>query len=283
MARSINQIQESILQTIEDSSELTALEVLTEEEQTDLGEALDSDSKVSIWRKVVYIIALATWVIETMWDVFRAEITAIVEANRPHNESWYKNKALAFQYGDELVDDDEYEVIDPEKQIIKQVAVISGDRKVVVKIAGEEDGELVQIDDLDEVNAFTAYMNKVKDAGTLLEIVNEAADLLKVDLDFFYDPLLVNGAGQLISNPGDSVVETAIVAYLESLDFNGEFDLNRMNDYVQRATGYKSLKVNFVGFKAGIAVSYSEITRAYQPLSGYMKLEELTVNYYAVV
>jgi hypothetical protein len=279
MARSLNEIQQPILDDIATSDALNALQVLTTTEQT-LTSAT-STSKVAVWRLFVYIIAVTTQTLEKILDVFKATVIAIVAANRPHDAEWYKSKALAFQYGDTLVDKDEYEVIDAAKQIIKQVACMEGDRTIVIKIATATGDELIKLPDPNQVNAFITYMNKVKDAGTVIEVTNADADLLKVTMDFYYDALIVDSAGMEI-NTGINVVETAIKSYLKSLDFNGEFDINKMIDYLQKAKGYASLKINFCGFKAGLATSYSIITRNYLPLSGYMKLDlsELQVNYF---
>lgn len=281
MARKLNDIQQSILDKIATSAELTALEVLTTSEKSTLAE-ITSASKVAVWRTFVYVVAFCIYVFELILDVFRAEITAKVSANRPHTLDWYKTKALAFQYGDSLVDSDEYAVIDASKQLVKQVAIEDGDRKLVIKIATLVGDELAPLPEVDQVNAFAAYMGKVKDAGTLLEFVNQDADQLKVELDFYYDALLVKSDGTDITT-GLNVVETAIKSYLKSIDFNGQFDINRMTDYLQSATGYVSLRINYIGFRAGTAVSYTPISRAYKPLAGYMKLQDLQVNYYAVV
>lgn len=280
----LNEIQQQIIDAKNSASELSALEVLTDSEKASIS-GLDSSSKVAIWRFFVWIVSYAMLTVYNLWDAFKAEITAKVEANRPHDIDWYKSRALDFQYGDTLITEGsntgKYEIVDETKKIIKQVAVLSGDRKVIIKIATLSGDELVKIDDPDKVTAFTAYMDKQKDAGTELMIVNEDADKLKVEMDYYYDPLLVKSDGTLISDSSVNVVEVAINAYLKNIVFNGQFDINKMVDYIQQATGCKSLKLNFVGYKAGISTSYTQISRVYNTLSGYMKLEELSVNYYA--
>lgn len=283
MAKTLNEIQEIILSKIAASPNLSALEVLTDDEKASLSN-LTSTSKVSVWRLFVFCIACAWLAFEQLMDAFKALIEALVSRNRPHGLGWYKNLALAFQYGDELNEDDEYDIIDSSKQIIKQVACVDGDRTIFFKIATLNGSELVKLSDVNQVNAFTAYMEKMRDAGTRIEIINEDADLLKIELEYYYDALLIKNDGTTITT-GVNVVEKAINDYLKSLDFNGEFDLNKMTDYLQAAIGYKSLKINYVGFKAALATSYTQITRAYQPLSGYMKIDlpELNVTYHAVL
>lgn len=280
MARSINDIQQQIIDKISSSTELSAFEVLTPNEIST--NVPNSSSKVAIWRLIVYCIAFAIFVFESIMDAFKIEIEEKVKANRPHTKDWYKTKALAFQYGDNLVDSDEYEIIDIEKQIIKQVAIVEGDRKIFIKIATLDGTELVKLPDNSQVESFSSYIHKVKDAGTQIEIINEDADKLKINLDFYYDALVIDSEGIEI-NTGINIVETAIKSYLKSIDFNGEFDINKMIDYLQSSNGYKSLKLNYAGYKAGTMLEYNEIQRTYQPLSGYMKLEELSVTYYAVI
>ncbi|MFN8238646.1 MAG: hypothetical protein U0T77_10800 [Chitinophagales bacterium] len=280
MAKTLNEIQQEMLDAKDSVAELSALEVLTTNEQTIVD--VDSTSKVSIWRLFVWVVSSAIFVLYQFMDIFRSEIDAKVKANRPHTPDWYKTKALAFQYGDTLVDSDEYAVIDVTKQIIKQVAIEEGDRKIVVKIATLDGDTLVKIDDINKVNAFASYMDDVKDAGTLLEIVNEDADKLKVELEYYYDALLVKDDGTTIIG-GVNVVEKAIKDYLNNFEFNGTFDINNLTDYIQKAVGYKSVRLSFVGFKAGLSTSYTAINRQYKPLAGYMKLEELNATYYAVI
>ncbi|HUM50495.1 MAG TPA: hypothetical protein PK431_01730 [Chitinophagales bacterium] len=282
MAHTLNYWQQFILDKITESDELSTLEVLTDNEKATLDD-LDSNSKVSMWRLFVFCIAGSLLMFEKLLDAFYAIIEALVKANRPHNADWYKTKALAFQYGDDLVDSDEYPIIDKTKLIIKQVAIEEGDRKIIIKIATLDGDELVKVDDIDKVNAFVAYMNKVKDAGTVIEIINQDADKLKLEIDFYYDALLVKADGTLILDPSINVVEAAIDAYLKNIDFNGEYEINNNVDYFQKAAGYKKVRMSFVGFKAGLATDYTPISLMYKPLSGYMKLEDLQVNYIAVV
>lgn len=278
---SINEIQKSMLDKKVELEDLQGLNVLTVEEELAVGSP-SSTSKVAIWRLIFYVVASVIWAWKEKWSLFRTEIVRKVEANRPHTEAWYKSKALAFQWGDELVDSDEYAVIDTTKQIVKQVAIVESDRRLIVKIATLNGDVLAPLPEEDQVNAFRAYMNKVKDAGTQLLVINEDADRLRLALEYYYDPQLVGSDGVAFTS-GINVVQTAVNQYLNSVEFNGRFELNKLIDYLQKAIGYKDVKITFAGFKAGISTSYTAIDRAYQPLSGYMKLEQLDVTYYGVV
>lgn len=280
--QTFDQIQDAILDRIYSNPAYNALEILTENEKASLSN-LTSTSKVSVWRLFVYIISLAVLNIQQIFEIFKTEIQTIVNNGRHLTLPWYKKKALAFQYGDQLNERDEYDVIDVSKQIVKQVAFVGGDRKVTIKVATLVGDELMKITDINQQNAFAAYIFKIGDPGTDYEFIHEDADQLRVVLDYYYDPLLIKNDGTLIDNPTTSVVQQAIKNYLKSVEFDGKFDLNVMTDYIQRAIGYKSIKLNFVGFRAGIATAFTTITREYTTLSGHMKLAELEVNYIASV
>ena len=86
MARSLNEIQQPILDDIATSDALNALQVLTTTEQT-LTSAT-STSKVAVWRLFVYIIAVTTQTLEKILDVFKATVIAIVAASRPQDAAW---------------------------------------------------------------------------------------------------------------------------------------------------------------------------------------------------
>jgi hypothetical protein len=285
-----NEIQTEILEAKAQVAEFDALEVLTDSEIQSLDD-VDSASKVANWRLWVWVVSFASFTLHSFFAIFKAEITAIVKANRPHGTDWYKQKALAFQYGHEIINDDEYAEIDEAAKLIKQCAVEEGDRKVRVKIATLDGGNLVKIEDEDVMDAFTEYMRRVKDAGTRLEIVNRDADELKLVMDVYYDPTLMKSNGELILlpgvypvyNPGDTTNADgnydALQIYLRSLDFNGNYVITKAIDHIQRAIGVVDVELTYAGFKAGISTEFLQFTRFYKPNAGYMKLEDITINY----
>ena len=67
MSRTINEIQTSILEAKDSAAELSALEILTENEYTAVD--VTSTSKVSSWRIFSWCVALAIWVMEELMDV----------------------------------------------------------------------------------------------------------------------------------------------------------------------------------------------------------------------
>ena len=231
MARTIQEIQTLILQAKAQEPALNEL---------------NSTSKVAIWRLWVYIIAVAIWSLEKLFDQHRADIDKRLAELKPHTARWYRSKALAFQYGfDLLPDSDKFnnqghteEAIEASK-IVKYSAVIESknEGRLIVKIAGEQGDTLQPITDAQK-QAFEAYLQEIKDAGVRLSVVNYQPDVLHLQMKIIYDPLVLDSNGQSIIHATKPVEET-IKSYLKRLPFNGELVLAHLIDALQQAEGVK--------------------------------------------
>ena len=231
MARTIQEIQNLILQAKAQEPALNEL---------------NSTSKVAIWRLWVYIIAVAIWSLEKLFDQHRADIDKRLAELKPHTARWYRSKALAFQYGfDLLPDSDKFnnqghteEAIEASK-IVKYSAVIESknEGRLIVKIAGEQGEQLQPITDAQK-QAFEAYLQEIKDAGVRLSVVNYQPDVLHLQMKIIYDPLVLDSNGQSIIHATKPVEET-IKSYLKRLPFNGELVLAHLIDALQQAEGVK--------------------------------------------
>ncbi|MGP1479309.1 MAG: nucleotidyltransferase [Capnocytophaga sp.] len=231
MARSIQDIQNLILQAKAQEPALSEL---------------NSTSKVAIWRLLVYIIAVAIWSLEKLFDQHRADIDKRLAELKPHTARWYRGKALAFQYGFDLLPDSDTfnnvghteEAIEASK-IIKYSAVIESknEGRLIVKIASEQGDTLQPITDAQR-KSFEAYLQEIKDAGVRLSVVNYQPDILHLQMKIIYDPLVLDSNGQSILH-ATKPVEEAIKSYLKRLPFNGELVLAHLIDALQQAEGVK--------------------------------------------
>ena len=231
MARSIQEIQTLILQAKAQEPALNEL---------------NSTSKVAIWRLWVYIIAVAIWSLEKLFDQHRTDIDKRLAELKPHTARWYRSKALAFQYGFDLLPDSDTfnnqghteEAIEASK-IVKYSAVIESknEGRLIVKIAGEQGDTLQPITDAQK-QAFEAYLQEIKDAGVRLSVVNYQPDVLHLQMKIIYDPLVLDSNGQSILHATKPVEET-IKSYLKRLPFNGELVLAHLIDALQQAEGVK--------------------------------------------
>ena len=231
MARSIQEIQELIYQAKTQEPALNEL---------------NSTSKVAIWRLWVYIISVAIWSLEKLFDLHRTDIDRRLLELKPHTARWYRNKALAFQYGfDLLPDSDKFnnvghseEQIEASK-IVKYSAVVESinEGRLIVKIATEQGDTLRPITEAQKMS-FEAYLATIKDAGVRLSVVNYKPDILHLRMKIVYDPLMLDSNGQSITN-AFKPVERAIKDYLKNLPFNGELVLAHLIDALQHEEGVK--------------------------------------------
>lgn len=227
MARSIGVIQQEMLDSIAADENLAGL---------------NSQSKVSIYRLIVFIVAFSIWVLENLFDTHKKEVDDIIEAKMPHRPSWYRTKAKAFQYGFALITDtDNYDntgytddqVLD--SKIIKYAAVTPSAGQILIKIATEAAGVLAPITP-EQKASFDAYILEIADCGVKYIVVNHLPDILLLNLQIFRDPLVLDSTGMSIIN-GNYPVQDAINEYMKELPFNGELVLAHFIDKLQKAEG----------------------------------------------
>lgn len=201
-------------------------------------------SLVSLENIIFEIVAFALFVHEQLFDNHKKEVDSALYNQKSGRLPWYRSMALKFQYGFELItDSDEFdntgateEQIEASK-IIKYSAVNESEdeSRVIIKIAGETDGELLPIT-APQREAFEAYFQEVRYAGVKLTIINYLPDLLYLNLTIYRDPLVLNSEGMSILN-GNYPVNEAIQEYMRELPFNGEFINAHFIDKLQQVEG----------------------------------------------
>ncbi|WP_343530836.1 hypothetical protein [Pedobacter sp.] len=229
MARSIDQIQTEIIQTKEQNPALAGL---------------TSTSKTSIWQLITYVVAYAIYTLEGLFDAHKAETDNAIALLKPHTKRWYRQKALGFQYGFDLMEDsDKYNNTGVEEDIIEQSKIIkyaavteaTDESRVIIKIATETDGKLSPIEP-EQKFAFDAYISEIKDAGVNVSAINFQPDKLYLNMKIFYDPLVLDAQGNSIIS-GGRPVEDAILSYLKNLPFDGQLVLAHLVDALQKVEG----------------------------------------------
>lgn len=245
---------------------------------------LNSTSKTAIWRLWIYITSFAIWSLEKIFDQHKKEVDFRLSELKPHTARWYRNKALAFQYGFDLQKDSDIfdntgkteDEINTSK-IVKYSAVIESknEGRLIMKIATEKGGKLQPISP-SEKQAFEAYIAEIKDAGVRLSVVNYPPDILRLKMKVVYNPLVLNNSGQSILS-GQKPVEEAINTYLKNLPFNGELVLAHLIDALQKAEGVKIPHLILAESKSiksdGLYGDFEPIEISKIPVSGYFVIE----------
>lgn len=268
-------------------------EMVARKEQEPALSALNSSSKVAVWRLMFYVVAFSVWVLENLFDTHKAEVSAALAELKPHTARWYRNKALAFQYGFPLFPDSDVfnnaGKTDGQlaaSKIIKYSAVTEAETesRLIVKIATEKDGELQPISE-GEKAAFDEYISEIKDAGVRITVINYLPDILDLKLQIFYDPLVLTSDGTSITT-AKKPVEDALKAFLKELPFNGELILQSLVDKLQQTEGVKIVNVTGAASKwIDPALNgygdFENIGVSQVPVSGYFKIENFNIEYIA--
>jgi len=231
----------------------------------------DQFSKVSVESILFYVVAVAIWTLDVLFDYHKDEMTALIAEKKPHRLKWYRDKTLIFQYGRDMIDDsdlyDNTDVTDEQiamERVVKYAAAVEQAGVVIVKVATEVDGVRGALDD-DQENALTAYLKEIKDAGVKLSLVNEEANSFTATLDIYYDPMVLNASLNSLANGGNPVRE-AIADFIANLPFNGEYRNSALVDRLQAVPGVVIPELH------ASAIDGAAILAKANPASGYMKV-----------
>jgi hypothetical protein len=296
MARTIKNISDSIkIKFIQSQALRISFGI-----ENDYNNSTDSDltffnshfAEVTVVAVLINIVANLIANLENIFDFFRTDIQKIIDSERFGHLGWYENLAKKFQHGDGISNDysensdfaetDIYSIIDETKQVVKYCYAQENSTQngVEIKIATKDiNGNFVKLTD-EQNAAFTNYMNRIKPAGIPLHIINLSADILTLKLIIYYDQLiLTNNGATIIDNV--FVVNNAISAYLNSIDFNGEFVRMKLIDKIQQVAGVEIAEIILSsGTSAANTEQFFDVK--YSPRSGYMKLDfdnDLQINY----
>lgn len=285
MRRTLDEIQERILLKKEQTTSLSALEVLTRKERETLT-GLTSNSKTAIWRLWVFIQAYAIWIHEGIFETHTAEITELIALNKIHTARWYRGEALKFQLGFELPETGIYDNTNVEEvdvlasQIVSQASVEEIAGRLKIKVAKTENSGILAPLSTTEISAFTQYMELVKDAGTRLQITSRPPDDFRITLDVYFDPLVLDGNGTRLDGSNNAPVREAIENFLYNLEFNGEFLTDNFENALRAVQGVELVGLNSIEARFGTN-PYEAITETYIADAGYMVLifDETIINY----
>jgi hypothetical protein len=248
---------------------------------------LNSTSAVADYKLWAYIVAAVIWTLDKIFDLHRADIDARLSVLKPHTVVWYRDLALRFQYGQELIQDsDKYANTGLDaagilaQKIIAQSAVVENTdgtlRMKVVKSVNDDYAQLTEA----EKTAFASYVFKTKDAGVRIFVDSLPPDSLKLSIDVYYNPLVLSGSGERIDGNSLTPVIDASNGYLKNLKFNGEYAKTRHADQLQLVDGVELVNIKSAQVKFGL-FDYAEINERYIPDAGYLRVVNggFTINY----
>lgn len=280
MSRSIQDIYNLII------AEKQANEILEDlspdnDNYTNLLSDLKNGSKVAVWRLWAYITAIILFTQENLWVKYRDELRVLAQRTNVGTREWYREQVLNFQFGYSLIYNTdflryEYGVIDEAAKIIKHVAVEVIGGSLLIKTAKELDGERTPLGTA-ELVALNAFVNQIYLPGDNVTVISFNADVMRIELNVFYNPLVLDSDGSLLLDPSSYPVQIAIENYLKTLDFNGAFNAVKLVDEIQKVEGVAYPVITDIQAKYGSA-SYAPVNTVYNSIAGYIKHDDTAGN-----
>ncbi|WP_187477855.1 nucleotidyltransferase [Amniculibacterium sp. G2-70] len=267
-------------------------EILATKESNPELQGLTSDSKTSIWRNILQVVAFAIYNFQLAAELHLAEIKELIADQKVFNLRRYQKETLRFQHGfDLMAESDQFKSefyqsgawveatptqIENSK-IIKYAAcnrvIADGKVRIILKIAPENMDEIFE-DDV--MTAFGSYIQEIAPAGDHVAFVNYLPDLLQIFMKIKYDPKVLTATGMHIVN-ANFPVQDAIAEFLKNLPFNGELSVQKLEAKILEAEGVDDLltqKVETAWVNPGIGYGlFQPIEMSVIPESGRFKIE----------
>ena len=259
MARTIAVIKAQILASVAADSDLAVL---------------TSQSQTAYWRLWCYIQAVAINLFEQIIDLFTIEIETLIASNVPATVPWIRAEVLLFQYSAAnpqvvQINDDfsvGYATVDETLQIISNCAVVpKNNGQIDIKVA--TDSPPTQLS-APQVVALSAYIDDILPAGALYNVVNAAADTLRIDGTIYYNGQY-NGTIQ-------ADVEAALATFMASLPFNGVIKVTDIIQALLDVAGVTDVNLSQItvvgdnGVTTNLILASTEVVRSVQTYSGYV-------------
>jgi hypothetical protein len=262
MARSIDEIYQAIILSKNSKSSISSL---------------NNSSAFGIANCIFYVCAVGIAIHEQIFDAYVNEINIKKAAISGQTGIWWNDKLLnIFQYdisdsdrGVLAIDDNfiyGYPVVDATKRIVKFCATSAIDRQVTIKIAKDDGSGQPQQLSSDELQAARSFVNTIQDAGTLINTISFAADVLLLDINIYFNAQF--GQSTVLDN-----VKKAIKTYLQKLKFDGTIELLKLIDAIQAVQGVTDVLINNASAKSESS-AYQTFNRVYNASAGYASLNE---------
>lgn len=198
---------------------------------------LTNDSKMSIINAFTWVTSAAIFSFEKLMDVFMLDIATIFNSRINGTPAYYANALLKWQYGDELVVNEEgtafqYPTIDEVKRLITHVSYQEyyssefKDNVLILKVATGSGSNLSRLTD-EELIAARAYLNQIKFAGVKCNIVSRKGDVLVPRVTVYYD-------GAVSKEDLYDKIDAALTKFIVDMKFDSLIYAQKVIDAIQK-------------------------------------------------
>jgi len=264
MARTIEQIQASIITDIQATPELAQA---------------NSTSKRAIWRLFAYVQASAILLLEQIIDVFTTENDIKISKAIPATASWLNAKVFEFQYSAtnpqivQLINfAPVYPVIDASLRLISRCSVVTTiSNQVIIKVAKNEPPVALTTT---ELNSLQSYINNIGIVGVNYSCQSLVSDKIHIEAEIYFD-------GQY-STVIAGTVENAINNFLSKLSFNGNLKISDIELAIRGVVGVNDVLLKNIKMRSDatafvdgtfLVQNNTVISRIFPTIAGYVVAE----------
>jgi hypothetical protein len=252
----------------------------------------DQFSSVSLENIIFSDVSTAMWIMQQLFDRFKIDVSQILNEQMSGNASWYAYKAMMFQYGMTLVPETDYydntgltsEQIEAMRVVKYAAAIEASDKSILfLKVATGGNGSNRQPLSSDQLTAFKQYLNEIQYAGVRISVINDPADEMKLNIDIYYNPLVLDEVGRRLDGTTNTPVQDAIRNHLTNLPFNGTYTNQGLVDVLQFIDGVNIAEIKSASSRYGAYTEFTEINAREIAHAGYYQILEtnLTLNFIA--
>jgi len=243
----------------------------------------DQFSAVSLENIIFSDVATAMFVMQELFDRFKIDISEILNAQLPGTINWYAYKAMLFQFGMELhPETDFYDntgltagQIAAMRVVHYAAAVEARDKSILyVKIATDDLNGIRQPLSSAQLIAFKQYLNNVQYAGVRISVINDPPDEMRLVIDIYYDPLVLDETGRRLDGTANTPVQDAIRNHLKNLPFNGTYTNQGLVDTLQVIDGVLIAEIKSAASRFGVFTEFTEINAREVAHAGYYQISD---------
>lgn len=208
---------------------------------------LTNDSKMSIINAFTWVTSAAIYSFETLLDVFMTDISTIFNSRINGTPAYYANAMLKWQFGDELVINDEgtsfsYAQEDATKRIISHVSYQEAyseaykDDVLILKVATGEADSLSRLTG-EQLIAARAYLNQIKFAGVKCNVISRKGDVLVPRVTVYYD-------GAVSKEELYDAIDKSLIQFVNDMQFDSLLYAQKVIDAIQKTEHVTDVWIN---------------------------------------
>jgi hypothetical protein len=248
-------------------------------------------SAVSIESILFYAFAFAGRLLSQMFERHKLEVEQILRGQTSGTAAWYAYKARQFRFGMSLAPETDYydstgltdEQIEAARVVKYAAAIEARDRSVLyLKVAGGTEDNRHPLSD-SELAGFKDYLGRVQYAGVAISLINDPPDEMRLSIDIYYSPMLLDETGKRLDGTGNTPVQDAVRNYLNNLPFNGIYTNQGLVDVLQAVPGVDIAEIKSAASRYGFAQDFTAINAREIAHAGYYAVPDanLALNFIA--